>query len=150
LTTIELVSFPRDPQNQRGCELVDEVVPIGPVIVVIGGHGYCPPVASRHAAYAPTNAVTQGISEISRIGTQCPENRTKVFHVVSVSVNRDEATDVVALKVFETARQRGQPVTIGLARDVIAELASHPSGCCQACTLAGRVKPERCTWLPPK
>ena len=39
----------------------------------------------------------------------------------------DEAIDLVAIQVFKTARQRGAPITIGLVRQVLAELADHPA-----------------------
>jgi hypothetical protein len=55
----------------------------------------------------------------------------------------DEAVDIVAIEVFETARRTGQPVTMTLTREVFAELASHPLGCCAACTAAGQAKPAR-------
>jgi hypothetical protein len=51
--------------------------------------------------------------------------------VRSQLVRVDEAVDVAALEVFKVA-QRGQPITIGLVRQVLAELASEAA-----------VKPER-------
>jgi hypothetical protein len=59
------------------------------------------------------------------------------------SVNTDAATDVVAVQVFEAARRRGEQVSMALVRSVLAELASHPCGCCAACIAARRAKPER-------
>jgi uncharacterized protein (DUF169 family) len=49
----------------------------------------------------------------------------------------------VALKVFETAQQRDQPVTMQLVKSVMAELAGHHAGCCQACEAVRQARAEK-------
>jgi len=53
-----------------------------------------------------------------------------------------EAADIVALEVLRVARERGEPVTIVLVREVIRELSDHASHCCEACEAARKVPPD--------
>jgi hypothetical protein len=48
-------------------------------------------------------------------------------------VNRDEANDAAALAVFTAARDRGQPVTMALVRDVLDRMADRE--------VAGKARP---------
>lgn len=58
-------------------------------------------------------------------------------------MRQNEATDIVVLAVFGSARERGEGVTIELVREVMAELESHPSRCCEACEAVRKTQPEQ-------
>jgi hypothetical protein len=45
----------------------------------------------------------------------------------------DEANDAAALEVFKAAQRRGQPITIGLTRQVLADLGSNANATAAYC-----------------
>jgi hypothetical protein len=55
-----------------------------------------------------------------------------------------EASEIVALRVFERAERDGQTMTWADCERAVSALAEHPDGCgCGVCRFAPRLKPGR-------
>ena len=69
---------------------------------------------------------------------------------VPLEFSTTDASEVVALDLYRTAEETGQPITEKTVRDRIAELLEHPPGCrrCSGrCRMTARARPAQVLWL---